>query len=163
MNMKTIFLMLVLGSACAAQAQQATPIFNSNSQIIGYWQNASNPGGVGKEAIISQSGSGNNVNYRSAGQNKFQANQNGSGNEVNLDLSGGGNEFLFSQQGNNNKALLPNTMSSGKQFELNQTGNGNELTRDGASVGTLPMSMKIEQTGGMRLIITTSTFTLPNN
>lgn len=111
-----------------------------------------NGAGVGKsEVSFSQQGNGNRIVHRNQGVNQTTFNQVGDGNRVELNLTGNGNRYGINQLGNRNVLSLPDVQTSNVELQLIQRGDGNELVRAGTlSTG---VSMRIEQTGGMRITI----------
>jgi|GEM_PF-7016253 len=107
----------------------------------------------GSEAIVIQTGSGNSQNLSTRGiGNQVVASQLGDENTINLDLTGSNNKYLLQQQGSGNTLQMNKITSNNINFQVGQSQDGNSLTLEGSKIGSL-QSMKIEQTGGMKLIV----------
>ncbi len=110
---------------------------------------------AGSDASIVQAGSGNQLTLRSRGDgNATNLRQVGDGNQLELNLIGNGNRYFVEQMGNRNVLSLPDVRSSNADVQLIQRGDGNQLIRAGSlSVGA-GVQMRIEQTGGMKIMLT---------
>lgn len=107
---------------------------------------------------IYQNGNSNNLYLDLKGTgNKITGRQNGNENTLGLSAKTVNSQYWLEQTGNGNILSLTNITSNGINFQVNQTQNYNSLTLDGAGYGQLP-SLKIEQSGGMRLSIQSNTF-----
>ena len=112
-------------------------------------------GGVAASAVtMVQVGSANELVYRQHGEgNTARFQQAGDANRLEVNLTGANNRLSVDQLGNHNLLSLPDVRSNGADVQVIQRGNGNELTRQGTlSTGGVPM--RIEQTGGMHVILT---------
>ena len=116
----------------------------------------SNYGGTGmpgSNANVTQTGNQNNLNLNLRGNgNNIVTSQIGDLNQLNMDFNGSNSQYVLEQNGNSNEMLMKNVKSNGINFQATQTLGGNSLTLEGGSIGSL-QSMKIEQTGGMKIII----------
>lgn len=112
-----------------------------------------NPSGGSSEISLNQSGGNNNLRYVDLGNsNNARLRQIGNNNELELQLLGNDNAYELSQLGNNNTLKIVEPRSN-VGFSLTQTGNGNVLEQTFLPSGR-GVPMQIEQSGGMRLIIT---------
>ncbi|GAB2766999.1 hypothetical protein GCM10027275_06460 [Rhabdobacter roseus] len=164
-------LFLTLGYCSQAQQSNEITIQGLNTQldlpneaiITQLGLTYSGTGSAGSNVALLQSGLDNQSMLNIIGSgNLITTQQVGNNNQLRLDLTGQNNKYDLLQDGNNNLLQLMNTTSSGIQFQVIQRGDGNELTRNGNGLGALP-SLKIEQTGGMKLIIETTNFYVPQN
>jgi hypothetical protein len=109
---------------------------------------------------IYQNGNSNNLHLDLKGiGNKITGRQNGNENTLNLRAKTMNSQYWLEQAGNGNVLSLTNITSNGINFQVNQAQNNNSLILDGAGYGQLP-SLKIEQSGGMRLSIQSNTFSI---
>ncbi|GAA4403060.1 hypothetical protein GCM10023187_18770 [Nibrella viscosa] len=108
---------------------------------------------LSNEIILLQSGQLNQIQLQDKGAgNQINLQQQGINNVLDLDISGNDNQYSFSQQGDNNLAQWHSRQQNHRQLEVLQRGDNNRLIQDGGSLpGGIPM--RIEQTGGMQLII----------
>lgn len=99
-----------------------------------------------------QSGYANTQQLTSVGENK-QLNfiQEGNLNLIDMQMMGGNAKFQIIQQGNSNSLRLHNIQTRNNSLEVIQRGNGNQLIDSGS--GLMSRSIRIEQTGGMKLYI----------
>jgi hypothetical protein len=113
-------------------------------------------GGTGKsvnETIINQTGNQNTMRLELAGTgNNVTTKQEGSENYLSMEMKGADNLYLLEQNGNSNTLVMNSITSNNVHFQAIQTNDGNSLTLEGNGIGSL-QSMKIEQTGGMSIII----------
>jgi hypothetical protein len=110
-------------------------------------------GKPGSNTNVTQTGNQNILNLNVTGNgNNIVTQQNGDLNTLNMDLNGSNSQYLLSQEGNGNKLQMDNIKSNGVDFRVSQKDGSNSLTLDGGGFSPL-QSMKIEQTGGMRIII----------
>ncbi|TDE15320.1 hypothetical protein [Dyadobacter psychrotolerans] len=110
-------------------------------------------GRPGSNANVIQSGNQNSLNLNLTGNgNNIVTSQIGDLNQLNLDLNGSNSQYVLEQSGNSNELQMKNIKSSGINFQSTQKDGGNSLILQGGSIGSL-QSMKIEQTGGMKIII----------
>ncbi|MCE7042640.1 hypothetical protein [Dyadobacter sp. CY312] len=117
--------------------------------ISGY----SGTGKSGSNANVTQTGNQNILNLNLSGNgNNIVTQQKGDLNTLNMDFNGSNSQYLLSQEGNDNKLQMNNITSNGIDFQVTQKDGGNNLTLEGSGFTPL-QSMKIEQTGGMRIII----------
>ena len=132
----------------------------SNEAVITVLGAYAGSGKAGSDASIIQAGSGNSVNLSLAGSgNVVNTSQTGNNNSLNMDFEGANSKYLLDQDGNSNSLNLNKITSTGINFQVIQESNNNGLTIDGAGTAALP-SLKIEQTGGMQVNITTNAFFL---
>ncbi|WP_345246018.1 hypothetical protein [Nibrella saemangeumensis] len=104
------------------------------------------------EVILLQSGQLNQIRYSDSGTgNKVSLQQQGASNVLDLDLSGSDNQYSFAQQGDNNRAQWWSGQNN-SVLDVLQRGNNNLLVQDGGSPAS-GVPMRIEQTGGMQLVI----------
>jgi opacity protein-like surface antigen len=162
-NFLIILLLSVLSiSALYAQQVSGEATFGSFSQslsnlpdqaVISVINNYAGTGKPGTHASVIQTGDYNNLNLNLSGSgNNVLTTQIGDMNKLNLDLDGSNSQYVLEQNGNSNQLLMKNIRSNGINFQSSQTGGANTLTLEGGSMGSL-QSMKIEQSGGMKLII----------
>ena len=117
-------------------------------------------GKAGSDVSVIQTGNGNNSNLKLNGSgNVVNASQTGNSNMINMDFSGTNSKYVLDQDGNSNTINLDNITSTGINFKVIQKTNSNGLTINGVGTGALP-SLKIEQSGGMKINITSNTFFL---
>ena len=114
---------------------------------------------TGSDVTIMQVGSANQLTFRSRGEaNTANFRQTGDANQIELNLIGNGNRYLVDQTGNRNVLSLPDVRSVNADVQLIQRGDGNQLIREGSlSVGA-GVQMRIEQTGGMKIMLTNGRF-----
>ena len=118
-------------------------------------------GKLGSDVSISQSGNVNEAILNSTGSgNVISASQNGNRNKLSMDFEGINSKYVLDQDGNSNSLNLNKITSTGINFQVFQKDNNNALTIDGTGTGALP-ALKIEQTGGMKISITTNAFFYP--
>jgi hypothetical protein len=109
-----------------------------------------------QELILIQTGRLNNVQYRETGRdNQVRVQQQGAQNSLDLDLSGNDNQYSIAQKGNQNRFQWGAVQQDGGQLEVVQRGHNNQLIREGSATAA-GVPMRIEQTGGMQLIILNS-------
>jgi hypothetical protein len=116
-------------------------------------------GGAGpataSEVSLLQAGASNQLLFQSKGEaNTTTFRQVGEANRIELTLIGNGNRFGVEQLGNRNVLSLPDVRATNADVQLIQRGDGNQLIRQGnLSVGA-GVQMRIEQTGGMKVMLT---------
>lgn len=113
--------------------------------------------GGGTAAVINQSGAGNRFSFDGASGNtgnQITFTQNGNNNQLDFQLAGSNNTYTLGQTGNNNRLDLQNFQTNGARLEVQQTGNNNRLDSNGYPFADASIPLKITQSGGMRLIIT---------
>ncbi|QHV95532.1 hypothetical protein [Spirosoma endbachense] len=112
---------------------------------------------AGSTVLIDQAGTGNKLLTSSQGSaNAMLLRQTGNQNQLELNLIGNGNHYTVDQIGNQNVLTMPDVRSNNVDVQLIQRGDGNQLIREGSlSVG---VPMRIEQTGGMKVILTNNHF-----
>lgn len=104
---------------------------------------------------LRQNGNLNVANLAISGQGlTLSVGQNGNDNRIDMGLRGNDSRITLIQNGNFNDMLFSNVTAEGVTFEARQDNNFNKLEVDGTASGPLP-NMKIEQSGGARLIIST--------
>ncbi len=120
-------------------------------------QQAMLSGQGGSGVFIDQAGTGNRLTTNSQGQNNaLTLRQLGNQNQLELNLLGNGNQYNVDQLGSRNVLRMPDVRSDNVNVQLIQRGDGNQLIREGSlSVG---VPMRIEQTGGMKVILTNHNF-----
>jgi hypothetical protein len=105
------------------------------------------------ELTLVQTGQLNQIRVQDAGTaNALRLNQQGTGNVLDLDLPRTGTEFRFGQWGNFNAVQWRAAAQSGGLVDVMQRGDGNRLVQDGSSL-LAGVPLRIEQTGGMQLIL----------
>lgn len=110
-------------------------------------------GTSGNATFVQQTGNQNTVNLDIQGSgNNVSTKQDGSENSIAMDFKGTNSQYILEQNGNSNTLVLNNIKSAGTNFQAVQSSNDNSLTLEGNGIGAL-QSMKIEQTGGMVIII----------
>ncbi len=104
------------------------------------------------EITLVQSGQLNQLQYKETGRaNAISLSQQGVNNLLDVDIEGSDNRFSFAQQGDNNAALWRARQNNG-QLDVLQRGDNNRLVQEGGSPAA-GVPMRIEQTGGMQLLI----------
>ena len=104
------------------------------------------------EITLVQSGQLNQLQYKETGRsNAVSLSQQGTNNLLDVDVDGSNNRLSFAQQGDNNATLWRARQNNG-QLDVLQRGNNNLLVQEGGSPAA-GVPMRIEQTGGMQLII----------
>jgi len=112
-----------------------------------------NPSGGPSEITIDQSGVNNDLSYENLGSgNRARLRQAGNDNDLELRLLGDNNAYDISQLGNRNNFNVTEPRSN-VGLTLTQNGNGNSLEQTFLPSGR-GVEMRIEQSGGMRLIVT---------
>lgn len=107
------------------------------------------------EIFIGQNGFNNRLTYANSGQdNTVRFNQDGANNEMDLNLLSNNTTVGLTQNGNNNELRLTDIADDGTTHIYTQTGDNNSLIQEGGLTGAKGVSMRVEQSGGMRLIIT---------
>ncbi|MBO0948592.1 hypothetical protein [Fibrella forsythiae] len=117
-------------------------------------------GNAGTAAVVIQNGASNRFSFDGAAGNtgnQITFNQQGSNNQLDFALTGSNNTFTFDQLGNNNVLNLQNFSTSGTKLDIQQTGNNNQLESNGSPFADSTIPLKITQSGGMRLLISSST------
>ena len=105
------------------------------------------------EVTLVQTGQLNQLHMQETGEgNGVHLTQQGNNNVLDIDLSGSHNRYSFTQQGDNN-AVQWHSRQSNSQLETIQRGNNNQLIQEG-STPAIGVPMRIEQSGGMQLVIT---------
>ncbi|GAB3643725.1 hypothetical protein [Spirosoma arcticum] len=105
------------------------------------------------ELTIVQTGQLNQLRYGEAGTgNTVRLSQQGTNNALDLEVTGTGNQYDFAQQGDNNVAQWRTGHQNNDHLEVLQRGNNNQLIQEG-SVPAAGVPMRIEQTGGMQLLL----------
>lgn len=85
------------------------------------------------------------------GVNRLTVVQEGDLNLIDFQAHGINNDFQFIQRGNSNNLQLANVQGSSNTLQVVQRGNGNQLIDRGSGLMNRPL--RIEQSGGMKLII----------
>lgn len=107
------------------------------------------------EIFIGQNGFNNQLSYANSGQdNTVRFNQNGNNNDIELNLLSNNTTVDLNQNGNNNELRLTDVADDGTTHLYTQNGNNNSLIQEGGLTGAKGVSMRVEQSGGMRLVIT---------
>lgn len=143
--MKRLILLLAFGLPLGALAQSEVyfrqPMTSQN--MVGL---------SASEITLVQSGQLNQLQFKENGRaNAVSLSQQGENNTLEVDIVGSENRYLFAQQGDNNAALWRSRQNNG-QLEVLQRGNNNQLVQDGSSPAA-GVPMRIQQTGGMQLLI----------
>lgn len=143
--MKRLILLVIFGLPLGASAQSEVffrqPV--ADRSIVGLTTG---------ELTLVQSGQLNQLQFKENGRaNAVILSQQGENNTLEVDIVGSENRYLFAQQGDNNAALWRSHQNNG-QLEVLQRGNNNQLVQDGSSPAP-GVPMRIEQTGGMQLIL----------
>lgn len=104
------------------------------------------------EFITAQRGDGNRarLNPQDA-ENQIRLIQDGNFNTMDLQVYGQGNNYQFSQLGNGNDLQIRNLQATNNTLQIVQRGNDNQLIDNGS--GTLNRPIRIEQSGGMKIMI----------
>lgn len=139
-----IILLLSLPLAASAQSEVYFRQPQSDRNLIGL---------TSGEITLVQTGQLNQVRVQEGGdENTVRLSQQGTNNALDLDVTGTGNYYDFAQQGDNNVAQWRASQQNNGQVEVLQRGNNNQLLQEGsAPIAGVPM--RIEQTGGMQLIL----------
>jgi len=104
------------------------------------------------EITIVQTGQLNQLRVQEAGtDNAVRLSQQGTNNALDVEVIGTGNRYDFAQQGDNNVAQWRTGQNNG-QLDVLQRGNNNQLIQEGGAPAS-GVPMRIEQTGGMQLVI----------
>jgi hypothetical protein len=163
--MKNFLIVLIPAALCfgTLHAQQipGEATFGSSSQAlsalpdqarISVISSFDGTGKAGSNANVVQTGNQNSLNLNLTGNgNNILTQQLGNGNVLYMDFVGTNSQYVLTQEGNENTLQMNNISSNGVDFRLNQKDGKNNLTLEG---GITPLeSMKIEQSGGMRIII----------
>lgn len=139
-----IFLLFSLPLAVSAQSEVYFPQPLADRSLAGL--NAS-------EITLVQTGQLNQLRVQETGRaNTVRLSQQGINNALDLEVSGTGNRFDVAQLGDNNVTRWRARQQNNGQLEVLQRGNNNQLIQEGGG----PMAgvpMRIEQTGGMQLIL----------
>ena len=164
----TFFLTL---NCLALTAVAQTPSFSE-----AYWGGALSLTVMERQAVLTgqtsqtdavtlrQRGSGNEAYYRNAGggqTNRVALTQEGDNNRLSLTLNGGQNDYRLDQLGNANDLQLNGMRGDNVNLSVRQAGNGNGLVvADSAleGLGGTVGPIKIEQSGGMRVTVTSTYF-----
>lgn len=143
--MKRLILLVIFGLPLGALAQSEVYFRQSmTSQHLA--------GLSAGELTLVQSGQLNQIQFQETGhRNAAKLVQQGDNNILEVDIVGSDNRYSFAQQGDNNAALWRSHQNNG-QLEVLQRGNNNQLVQDGSSLAP-GVPMRIEQTGGMQLIL----------
>lgn len=140
-----IFLLISLPMAASAQSEVYFRQQVPDRNLIGL---------TAGEMTIVQTGQLNQLRVQETGKdNLVRLAQHGTNNALDLEVNGSGNRYSFVQQGDNNLAQWQ-AKQQNNQFELMQRGNNNQLIQEGNASNT-GVPMRIEQTGGMQLILKT--------
>lgn len=144
--MKRFIILLLLSSLALVTSAQSEVFFRqpvADRSIVGLTTG---------ELTLVQSGQLNQIQFQETGhRNAAKLVQKGDNNILEVDIVGSDNRYSFSQQGDNNAALWRSRQNNG-QLEVLQRGNNNQLVQDGSSLAP-GVPMRIEQTGGMQLLI----------
>lgn len=105
------------------------------------------------EITIVQTGQLNQLRVQEAGtDNAVRLSQQGTNNVLDVEVTGTGNRYDFAQQGDSNVTQWRARQQNNGQLEVLQRGNNNQLIQEG-SAPAAGVPMRIEQTGGMQLIL----------
>ncbi|MBO0935283.1 hypothetical protein J2I47_01855 [Fibrella sp. HMF5335] len=104
------------------------------------------------ELTLVQTGQLNQLQVQQTGRaNAIRITQHGQNNTLDLDLTGSNNRYAFAQQGDNNLTQWRASQNNG-QVDVIQRGNNNQLIQESSGLAT-GVSLRIEQTGGMRVLL----------
>ncbi|NEU65873.1 hypothetical protein [Spirosoma agri] len=155
-------LALCLGNVSLSASAQSDVFWTQtgagpNTQVQQAIQAGNRSVSAGSTVLIDQAGNDNKLTTSSQGNaNVMLLRQTGNQNQLELNLTGNDNRYMVDQIGNRNVLDMPNVRSNNVDVQLIQRGDGNQLIREGGlSVG---VPMRIEQTGGMKVILTTGYF-----
>jgi hypothetical protein len=144
--MKKLFFLLLGGFPFAVLAQSEVYFNQPIAEKTG-------AGRSSQELTLLQSGQLNQLQYRQTGvNNRVSVRQLGTQNGLDLTISGSDNQYSIHQQGDRNVMQWGAIQQNGGQLDLSQRGNSNQLIREGSSTAA-GVSMRIEQSGGMQMII----------
>ncbi len=131
----------------------ALPLIGSAQSQVYFRQPTGNGSGLTtSELTLVQTGQLNQLQYQETGRaNAVRITQQGHSNALDLDLTGSNNRYNFAQQGDNNLTQWRASQNNG-QLEVVQRGNNNQLIQESSTPAT-GVSMRIEQTGGMRVLL----------
>ena len=156
LRMSLIGGLLILSSGAVGQvANVFWPQNSAGTSVPSVWvQQAISAGNGNPSAVsITQIGDRNQLTYQQqGGGNEAQFRQQGQGNRIEVGLLSSNSRFAASQIGNQNVLSLPYVQALNAEVQVVQRGDGNSLIRQGTL--TVGVPMLIEQTGGMRLILT---------
>ena len=148
--------LLMLSSVAVGQVANAFwPQNSTGNSVSGVSvQQAISAGNGNPSAVsITQIGDRNQLTYlQQGGGNEAQFRQQGQGNRIEVGLMGSNSRFAAGQIGNQNVLSLPQVQALNAEVQVVQRGDDNQLIRQGTMAVGVPML--IEQTGGMRLILT---------
>jgi hypothetical protein len=114
-----------------------------------------NTGEISQYSSITQRGDENQFYLIQEGyENSISAEQNGFSNSMDIGVYGYGNDFEYTQDGNLNSIKHRTYLNNGSGA-IRQTGNDNGINLDERGTNLLN-GITIEQTGGMKINITTS-------
>lgn len=141
--MKRLYLLLFCALPLAVSAQSEAyfrqPVVNGT-------------GLAASELTLVQTGQLNQLQYQETGRtNAVRITQQGHANALDIELTGSNNRYGFAQQGDNNLTQWRASQNNG-QVDVLQRGNNNQLIQEG-SVVAAGVSLRIEQTGGMRVLL----------
>ena len=131
----------------------ALPLIGSAQSEVYFQQHVVNETGLtNRELTLVQTGQLNQLQYQETGRaNAVRITQQGHNNGMDLDLTGNNNRYNFAQQGDNNLTRWQSSQDNG-HLEVIQRGNNNQLIQESSVLAT-GVSMRIEQTGGMRVLL----------
>jgi hypothetical protein len=167
--MKNIFyysiVFLLFPAATIAQETNETDSFVGNDsrineaivrQISGFEQASLK----GRELLFYQSGNYNVLNVSLQGfGNSVVGGQNGNDNNIGLNARTYNSQYWLEQSGDNNQMDLTNIAGTNINFRVAQFENNNSLTIDGGGYQQFS-TLKIEQSGGMKIQIQSNVFPL---
>ncbi|RME93997.1 MAG: hypothetical protein D6772_15255 [Bacteroidetes bacterium] len=108
--------------------------------------------------LAQQQGNYNMIEVQLSGDaNLVTAQQEGNHNNYELHLEGTDNRLQVVQDGEYNNLIQDFKRVEGLQIDVQQTGNGNSLEMTESDAGPMVLPLRIEQTGGMQLIISNQT------
>lgn len=149
----TVFLSVLVTVSHAQQiggASELTILTKSDFMVQSVLANASSVQVSEISSYQRGDGNRNQLNPQQA-ENNIRMVQQGNFNNMDLQVLGEGNNYQFSQLGNNNDLQLRNLQSNNNTLQIIQRGNGNQLVDNGS--GALNVPLRIEQSGGMRVLI----------
>lgn len=120
---------------------------------------AAGTGNATTAAVITQNGTNNQFSFVGAAGNtgnQITFNQQGNNNQLDFSLTGSNNTYTFDQLGNRNVLNLQNFNTNGAKLEIQQTGNNNRLESTGYPFNESTIPLKITQSGGAQLIISST-------
>ncbi|HEY0111419.1 MAG TPA: hypothetical protein VGB67_17395 [Fibrella sp.] len=161
------FFSLLFGLSGSAMAQTSeaywkpgiTPTPTEAQAVVALGLGTGGTGTTSTAAVIMQNGANNRFSFDGAAGNtgnQITFNQQGNNNQLDFSLTGSNNTYTFDQLGNRNVLNLQNFNTNGAKLEIQQTGNNNRLESTGYPFNDSTIPLKITQSGGMQLIISST-------